>query len=60
MSETSWEVKARYNKKVYKTITLQLKIELVERLNEQLKKDGISKADFFRNAINEYLEKTEK
>lgn len=57
MGNTSWEVKAKYNKKVYKTITLQLKINLVEKLNEKLKQDGMSKAEFFRQAIENYLNK---
>ncbi len=55
MSNTSWQVKAKYNKKVYKSVSAQLPKELVERLEEKLKADGIGKAEFIRNAIKEYL-----
>lgn len=54
---TSWQTKAKYNKKAYKVITAQLKKELVEEWEKQLKIDGIGKSEFIRNAINDYLEK---
>ncbi len=54
-SNTSWQVKAKYNKKVYRTVTAQLNKELVERLEEKLNCDGITKAEFIRRAIKEYL-----
>lgn len=55
MGETSWQVKAKYNKKVYKSVSVQLKKELVAEWEAKLAKDGISKAEFIRNAINNYL-----
>lgn len=55
MSTTSWQVKAKYNKKVYKSVSVQLDKELVARWEEKLKADGIGKSEFIRNAIKEYL-----
>ena len=54
-SNTSWQSKAKYNKKVYKTISAQLNKELVERWEEKLKSDGIGKSTFIRDAIKTYL-----
>ena len=56
MSATSWQVKAKYNKKAYKSITAQLNRELVEKWEEKLQIDGIGKSEFIRNAIISYLE----
>lgn len=55
MSSTSWQVKAKYNKKVYKSVSAQLPKELVYRWEEKLKADGIGKSEFIRNAIKQYL-----
>ena len=55
MSATSWQVKAKYNKKAYKTVTAQLNKELVERWETKLKSDGLGKSEFIRNAIKAYL-----
>lgn len=55
MSTTSWQVKAKYNKKVYKSISAQLPKDLVSRWEEKLKADGIGKTEFIRNAIKTYL-----
>ena len=60
MSNTSWQVKANYNKKVYKSVSVQLKKELVAEWEEQLAKDGISKSEFIRNAITNYLNEKSK
>lgn len=57
MGKTSSAVKQRYNEKVYKQVNVQLKKELVEQWTEKLQNDGISKAEFIRNAIEEYLAK---
>lgn len=46
----------KYKAKAYKRITVEYKRELIEAFEEQLKKDGIKKAEFFRNAITKYLE----
>lgn len=55
MSSTSWQVKARYNKKVYRNVSAQLPKELVARWEEKLQVDGMGKSEFIRNAIKQYL-----
>lgn len=60
MGNTSWQAKARYNKKVYKAISAQLDKDLVERWEKQLAQDGIGKSEFIRNAINRYLDEAGK
>ena len=55
MAETSWQVKAKYNKKSYRQIYAQLNKELVDRWEVKLKHDNISKSEFIRNAIKQYL-----
>lgn len=55
MSSTSWQVKAKYNKKVYRNISVQLNKELVERWENKLSEDNIGKSEFIRNAIKAYL-----
>ncbi|MCH5209477.1 MAG: ribbon-helix-helix protein, CopG family [Oscillospiraceae bacterium] len=56
MGDTSWQVKQRYNRKVYRAIGVQLKKELVEEWEEAIKEDGISKSEFIRYAITQYLD----
>lgn len=55
-THTSSAVKLRYNKKVYRTISVQLKKELVGKWEEAIKEDNIPKAEFIRRAIIQYLE----
>jgi len=55
MSATSWQVKARYNAKHYKTVSTQLDKELVARWEAKLATDNLTKSEFIRNAIKEYL-----
>ena len=55
MSNTSSAVKRKYNNKVYKQIKVELKKEIVEQWEIAIKSDGISKAEFIRSAITEYL-----
>lgn len=43
--------KVEYNKKHYKAFKVDLKIEELEELEEILKKKGLTKAQFLRNAI---------
>lgn len=56
------EAVKKYKAKAYKQIKVEYKKELVEALEQKLKADGISKAEFFRRAILDYLEEdpTEK
>ncbi len=49
------EAVKKYKAKAYKQIKVEYKKEFVEAFEEKLKSDGISKAEFFRRAINEYL-----
>lgn len=56
MSKTSWEVKKRYNDKVYKRIGVALEKELVAQWEKAIEKEGISKSEFFRRAMKQYLE----
>ena len=50
------EATKKYKAKAYKQIKVEYKKELVEALNEKLKQDGITKAEFFRRAIKNYLD----
>ena len=50
------EATKKYKAKAYKQIKVEYKKEFVDAFNEKLKKDGIKKADFFRKAIQEYLD----
>ena len=45
----------KYKAKAYKQIKVEYKRDFVESFEEHLKADGISKAEFVRRAINEYL-----
>lgn len=46
-----------YNKAHYKAFKVDLRIEELEELNELLKKRGLSKAQFLRDAIKEIKKK---
>lgn len=56
MSKTSWQVKAKYNKKVYKRVVADLDKNLVAKWEEKLQTDGIGKSEFIRQAIKKYLD----
>ena len=47
----------KYKAKAYKQIKVEYKRDFVEKFEEKLKNDGISKAEFFRQAITQYLQK---
>jgi len=55
MAKTSSQVKRRYNDKTYKAVRAELKKELVEAWEAKLISEGISKAEFLRNALEDYL-----
>ena len=59
MGKTSSEVKNRWNKQHYKQVACQLDKALVTKWEEKLKKDSISKSEFIRNAIIDYLKAEE-
>ena len=54
-ANTSPQVIQRYKKKVYKRIVADLKKELVQQWEEKLAENGVTKSEFIRNAIEEYL-----
>ncbi|MDP4119171.1 MAG: ribbon-helix-helix domain-containing protein [Bacillota bacterium] len=57
MSETSWQVKKKYNDRVYKRISVALDKDLVEEWEKRLKAEGMGKSEFIRRAIKNYLDK---
>lgn len=56
MGYTSWQVKDRYNKKTYSTITVRLKKDLVKKFDTAIEKDNLTRTEFVRRAINQYLD----
>lgn len=56
MGYTSWQVKERYNQKTYSRITVKLKKDLVKEFDEAIKEDNITRTEFVRRSINQYLE----
>lgn len=56
MGYTSWQVRERYNQKTYSRITVKLKKELVKEFDEAIKKDNLTRTEFVRRAINQYLD----
>lgn len=59
-TKTSWQVRDRYNKKTYSTITVRLKKDLVKAFDEAREEDNLTRAEFVRRAINQYLENRNK
>lgn len=55
MSKTSWQVKEKYNKRVYGRIYCLLPKELVTEFKQKCKKQGISQAQVIREAIERFL-----
>lgn len=55
MGKTSSASKNKYNAKAYAQVKVALAKDLVELWDENIKADGISKAEFFRSAMIEYL-----
>lgn len=59
MGKTSWQVKQRYNEKVYSRIGVQLERDLVEAFKTKCSERGISQASVIREAIERFLEEGE-
>jgi hypothetical protein len=55
-THTSSAVKNRYAKKVYKNITVALKKDLVAAWEIAIASDGLTRAEWVRTRINQYLE----
>lgn len=60
MGNTSWQVRERYNQKTYSRITVKLKKDLVKAFDEAREEDNLTRAEFVRRAINQYLENRNK
>jgi len=58
-THTSTAVKRRYNQKAYKSITVQVKPELAERIAAYREREGLSMAKFLERAVDT-LEQPEK
>lgn len=59
-ASTSWQVKQRYNEKVYARIGVQLEKDLVEAFKTKCAESGISQASVIREAIERFLAETEE
>ena len=55
MGKTSSAVKQKYNDKTYTAVNVSIRKELVACWADEIAKDGISKAEFVRNAMLKYL-----
>ena len=55
MGNTSWQVKQRYNEKVYARLGFQLDKDLVEKFKEKCERYGISQASVIKEAIEKFL-----
>lgn len=51
------EAVKKYKAKAYKQLKVEYNREFVEAFEAKLKTDGLTKAEFFRQAITEYLNK---
>ena len=56
MGKTSNEVKRRYNSKVYKKLTIEMKKEFYEMLDKYSKETGESKTGFICRMIKEHAQ----
>lgn len=54
MGKTSNEVKRRYNSKAYKKLTIEIKKEFYEMLDQYSKETGESKTNFICRMIKEH------
>lgn len=55
-THTSWQVKARYNAKAYRSFSTRIKPDLSGRIEKYLEREGLSKPEFLQLAI-ELLDK---
>lgn len=52
---TSWQVKQRYNDKVYARITVQLPKDIVAKFKEKCEQLGVSQASVIKEAVEEFI-----
>ena len=57
MGKTSWQVKQRYNKKVYGQLATQLPKAFVEQFKEWCKEREVSQASVILTALTEFMKK---
>lgn len=57
MGETSWQVKKRYNQKVYKRISADLPKDLVDDFKKLCKVKDISQAQVIKELIEDWMKK---
>ena len=54
-THTSWQVKQRYNEKVYARIGVMLEKDLVEKFKTKCVDYGVSQASIIREAIEKFV-----
>lgn len=54
-TKTSTQVKARYNSKVYDQVAFRAPKELVERFKMKCAETGVSQAQIFKKAMEDFL-----
>lgn len=52
-TDTSWQVKARYNAKAYKGVSMQLKPEVFEGLEKACKEEELSRPELIKTLLEE-------
>ena len=55
-TRTSIQVKARYNQKVYDTISVRVPKEMASAFREKCADDGIAQAQIIKQAIEQFLQ----
>lgn len=55
MGKTSWQVKKKYNGKVYKRIAVDLDKELVDEFKAKCKAEDVPQAEVIRDLIKTWL-----
>jgi predicted DNA-binding protein len=58
-SNTSWQVKRKYNERVYSKVQAEIPKEIGERFKDKCKEMGISQASVILEAIEKFLEENE-
>lgn len=53
---TSTEVKTRYNKKMYSSISIRIPKKIAEAFRDKCAETGISQAKILKEAINNFLD----
>lgn len=56
MSKTSWQVKQRYNRRVYGQLATQLPKDFVDQFKAWCKDHAQSQASVIKAALTEYME----